>query len=191
MKKIFVLLLAVLFFSCIPFPYVYYDQKDVLIKGVDIDKTLDVAQIELESGGTFSVLGVWIIRDQIIGKDQAKRISDLYFKYIDTIKDEFDIWHLSWAISNYYRNGNDEIKGVLKDAYNDAVKRPEKLKQFKKIADELINGSKIYMGDIHDLGKAYAKSHIIAPGNPNYLQSVADFQAMKDKQKNKGKAVKK
>jgi hypothetical protein len=191
MKKIFAMILLVLLFSCIPFPYVYYDQKDVLIKGVDIDKTLDVAQMELESGGTFCVLGVWVIRDQIINNDQAKRISDLYFKYIDTIKDDFDIWHLSWAISNYYRNGNDEIKAILKDAYNDAVKRPEKLHQFKSIANELINGSKVYMGNIHDLGKAYAHSHIVVPGNTDYIQSVADYQKMKDKQKSKGKTVKK
>lgn len=189
MKKLLGLILVSLLFSCIPFPYVYYNQNEVLIKNIDIDKTLDVAQMELENSGVFSVLGVWIIRDQIINNDEAKRISELYFKYIDTLKDEFDIWHLSWAISNYYRNGNDEVKAILKDAYNDAVKRPEKLKQFKSIANELINGSKIYMGDIHGLGKAYAHSHIIAPGNPDYLQSVADYQKMKEKQKSKGKTV--
>jgi len=181
MKKIFALLSIAFLFSCVSFQYVYYDQKDVLLKGIDMDDTLKIANMELEKGGNFSCLGLWVIRDQIINKEEAKIISDLYFKYIDTIKDEFDIWHLSWAISNFYRNGNEEIKTVLNDAYNDAVKRPEKLKQFKKIANELINGKKIYMGDIHSLGRYYAHTHIIVVGNPDYLQSIADYEKIKKK----------
>jgi hypothetical protein len=32
------------------------------------------------------------------------------------------------------------------------------------IAAEHVNGSKVYMGDIHNAARAYARSHIVAPG---------------------------
>jgi hypothetical protein len=161
---------------------VYYDQKDVLVNGINIDETLKIARNELKKDTYDSVLGVWVIRDQVFTTSQAEEISKLYFENIDKLKIEFSIWHLSWAVSNIYRNGNDEIKMVMNDAYLDAKKRPDSLKQFKKIADMHINGEKIYMGDIHDLGKAYAHSHIIAPGNKDYLQYYDEYEKqLKDK----------
>jgi|WetSurMetagenome_2_1015567.scaffolds.fasta_scaffold168484_3 hypothetical protein len=187
--KMFVLLglvfLATLFllYSCIAFKYVYFERDKVVLNNLDVDKTLDIAELKLEEGGFDSILTVWAIRDQIINPEQASRISGLYFKYIDKINNEFGIWHLAWAISNYYRLGDDQVKEKLLGAYEDAKKRPDTLKQFKKIADEHINGKKIYMGFIHDLGKSFAHNHLIVPGDRNFLQSFDEF--VKKNKKNK------
>lgn len=174
MKKYFIfLLLFILFFSC--FPYVFFDRSKVLLKNVDVDQTLCISEFELEEGGFDSVLTLWALRDQIINENQAKIISEQYFKYIDSLKTEFEIWHLGWAISNFYRYGDENVKNVLHEAYLDAKNRPAQLKQFKKIADEHINGNKIYSGDVHDLGRFYAKTHIIVINNKNYVQSFEDY----------------
>jgi len=180
MKKYYLLVFSIflLLLSC--FPYVYYNQEKVLINGIDMDQSLEIAGIELNDGGFDSVLTLWALRDQIITSENAREITELYFKHIDALKDDFGIWHLAWAISNFYRNGNDDIKSILQDAYNDAVKRPDTLKKYNKIADELINGKKIYMGDIHGLGKAYARTHIVAPGNNDYLQSFEEYLLKKE-----------
>ena len=82
-NKIFILITITLLFSC--FPYIYYNQNEVLIKGIDIDKTLDIAVIELKEGGFDSILTIWAIRDQIITPLQAKRINDIYLEYKDKI----------------------------------------------------------------------------------------------------------
>lgn len=184
-KNIFIIFILVLFISC--FPYVYYDQDEVLLKGVDIDQTIEIAKIELEEGGFDSILTLWAVRDQLINAEQAEKIKSLYFQYIDKLEGDFEIWHYAWAISNLYRNNNDEVKAVLQNAYNDAKKRPEQLKQFKKIAEEHINGTKIYMGDVHDLGRAYARSHIVVSGNKDYIQSLEEFKEKKLKEKSSKK----
>ncbi|MBN2545002.1 MAG: hypothetical protein JXB50_04330 [Spirochaetes bacterium] len=184
-KNIFIIFILVLFISC--FPYVYYDQDEVLLKGVDIDQTIEIAKIELEEGGFDSILTLWAVRDQLINAEQAEKINSLYFQYIDKLEGDFEIWHYAWAISNLYRNNNDEVKAVLQNAYNDAKKRPEQLKQFKKIAEEHINGTKIYMGDVHDLGRAYARSHIVVSGNKDYIQSLEEFKEKKLKEKSSKK----
>ncbi len=189
MKRLFIIPVTLLLFSC--FPFIYYNQSDVLLNGVDIDQTLKIATNELEEGGFDSILTIWVIRDQIITPEQAKSISEIYFKYIDNIKykdetiKEFGTWHFAWAISNFYRDGNEEVKKELNEAYIDAVKRPDTLVKFKKIADQLINGEKIFMGDIHGLGKAYAKTHIVVPGNKEYIQSSEEYLEVKSKNKNK------
>lgn len=33
------------------------------------------------------------------------------------------------------------------------------------------------MGDAHDTGRAYARSHIVIPGNPLYLQSFDEHKS--------------
>src|SRR5262245_29413654 len=125
------------------FPYVYHNQSQVLIRDVDIGATLEIARIELEEGGFDATLPVWAIRDQVVSPDEARTVSALYFEYIDQIaaqKDrgtaEFGVWHLTWAISNLYRNGSDSVKQVLERAYRDARERPAALKQFRKVATE-------------------------------------------------------
>ena len=191
MKKILLLLSVTLLLSC--FPYIYYKQEEVLIKNINIDETLDIAVNELKEGGFDAVLTIWAIRDQIITPEQAKRINDIYLEYIDKVEyknettKEFGIWHFAWAISNIYRNGNDEIKKEINDAYIDATNRPNTLTKFNKIADKLINGEKIYMGDVHGLGRAYAKSHIVVPGNKEYVQSYKDY--LEEKNKNNKKII--
>jgi hypothetical protein len=177
------IVLIVIASSCIAFKYVYFEQGMVLLNGIDVDKSLDIAELKLRLGGFDSILGLWALRDQIITPTQAERIGGLYLKYIGTIDNEFGVWHLAWAVSNFYRLGNKEVKDKLKTAYEDAVKRPSTLKQFGKIADEHINGTRIYMGFIHDLGKSFAHSHLIVPGNKDFLQSFNDF--VKHNKKNK------
>ena len=193
-KKLTLLLGMVVILAAGCFPYVYYEQKDVLLEGIDIDQTLEIAKVELDEGGFDAVLTIWAIRDQIITSEQAAKISEIYLKSIDNIdykKDtdrEFGMWHFAWAVSDFYRNGNEEIKAKLLNVYQDAVKRPDTLDKFNKIANTLINGDKIYMGDIHGLGRAYAKSHIVIPGNKEYVQSFDEF--IKNKQKKTDKAGK-
>lgn len=181
MRKIFILGIFFLFISC--FPYLYYDRKKVLLDNVDVQETLCISEFELKDGGFDSVLTLWALRDQIITEEDAKRIAEQYFFYIDSLETEFGIWHLGWAISNFYRWGDENVKSVLEKAYLDSKKRPEKLRQFKKIADEHINGDKIYCGDIHDLGRYYARTHIVVKDNKNYVQSFKDYLDFKQKEK--------
>ncbi len=161
--------------------YLTHNRREVLLEGVDIDQTLEIAAMELKekAGGKLgSVLTIWAIRDQDIKPKQAEEISRLYFQYIDCLKKNFDIWHLTWAISNIYRLGNDNVKKAIQDAYNDATKRAEKL---SNIADKMANGGKLYMGDAHIGGRAFAKNHIVIPGNEKYLQSVEEYKEKKSK----------
>ena len=180
------LIVPLFFINC--FPYVYHEQHRVLVPGIDVDATLKIARIELEEGGFDATLSIWAIRDQIVTVDHARTISELYFQYIDKVAAEkdkatadFGVWHFAWAISNFYRNGNDAIRTELEAAYRDARKRPDSLKKFKGIAAEHINGSKIYMGDIHGFARAFARSHIVAPGNQKYLQSLDQYKKNKEK----------
>jgi hypothetical protein len=180
------LLAPVLSIGC--FPYVYHKQERVLVRGIDIDATLEVAKSELEEGGFDATLPIWAMRDQVLTPGQARSVSALYFEYIDRVsaqKDrtvaEFGVWHFTWAISNLYRNGDDAIQVELLDAYSDAVKRPARLKKFKDIASEHVNGSQIYMGDIHGPARSFARSHIVAPGNAKYLQSLEEYRQKTEK----------
>jgi hypothetical protein len=175
-------------FSAGCFPYVYHEQDRVLIQGVDVGATLEIARIELEEGGFDATLPVWAIRDQVVSQDNARTVSELYSEYIDKIaaeKDrttaEFGVWHFAWAISNLYRNGNDSVKKELESAYLDAQKRPDTLKRFKGVASEHVNGSKVFMGDIHGAARSFAHSHIVAPGNKTYLQSLDEYRKKKFK----------
>jgi uncharacterized secreted protein with C-terminal beta-propeller domain len=165
---------------------VYDVQERVLIKDIDVVTTLEIARIELEEGGFDATLAVWAIRDQIVTADNARMISKLYFNYIDKVAAEkdrttadFGTWHFAWAISNLYRNGNDSIKQELEAAYLDAQTRPGTLKHFKRAAVEHVNGRKIYMGDIHALARSFARSHIVAPGNEKYLQTLDEYRKTK------------
>ena len=79
---------APLLFVTACFPYVYHQQDRVLVRGIDVDATLEIARVELEDGGFGSTLTVWAIRDQIVTVDHAKTISELYFRYIDKVAAE-------------------------------------------------------------------------------------------------------
>jgi hypothetical protein len=188
LKKLLVIVPIVASINC--FPYVYHMRERVLVSGIDVDATLEIARTELDEGGFDATLTVWAIRDQMVSVDHAKTVAALYFRHIDKIaaeKDDtvaaFGVWHFSWAISNLYRNGDDSIKAELEGAYADARKRPEGLKKFRDAASEHVNGTKIYMGDIHAFARAYARSHVVAPGIDGYLQSLDEYRKNKEKEK--------
>lgn len=165
-----VLIILLTFQGCMR--YLTHERNEVLLDGIDIDQTLKIAEIELERQKLGSVLTIWAIRDQYISSSQAKKISQLYFKHIESLDKKFDIWHLTWAISNMYRFGDADVKNELNEAYNDAVKRA---KEVHKLANKMANGEKIYMGDAHSGGRAFAKKHLVVPGNDEYLQSFEEF----------------
>jgi hypothetical protein len=181
--------IAPLLFAAGCFPYVYHQQHRVLVTEIDVNATLEIARTELEEGGFDATLTIWAIRDQVVTVDNARTIGELYFTYIDKIAAQrdkavadFGVWHFAWAISNLYRNGADPIRRELERAYLDARKRPESLKNFKDIASEHVNGDKIYMGDIHGAVRSFARSHVVAPGNKNYLQSLDQYRKNKEKE---------
>jgi hypothetical protein len=189
LKKLWVIVPIIASINCLPYVYHMRDHR-VLVSGIDIDATLEIAKIELDEGGFDATLTLWAIRDQIVSVDDSRTISALYFKHIDQVARErdqtvaaFGVWHLSWAISNLYRNGDDSIKAELEGAYLDARKRPEGLTRFKDVATEHINGSKVYMGDFHTVARAYARSHVVAPGAKGYLQTLDEYRKNKDKEK--------
>lgn len=188
MKRLWVIVPIIASINCLP--YVYHMRERVLVSGVDVDSTLDIARTELEEGGFDATLTIWAIRDQFVSAENAKTISTLYFTHIDKVAAErdkttaaFGVWHFSWAISNLYRNGDDGIKAELEDAYRDALKRPAGLTTFRDVAAEHVNGSKVYMGDFHAAARAYARSHIVAPGVKGYLQSLNEYRTNKAKEK--------
>ena len=167
-------------------PYAYYDdQEAVLVKGIDFEATLKIAANELAKKDGTSVLTIWAIRDQIVTPEIALQISDLYLQYVDGLYEaetvrviydwNFALWHFSWAIANLYRNGDDAIKNSLETAYQDALVRPATLKRFQDLATDHVSGDRILMGDIHEAGRGYAQTHIVVPGNLDYIQSFDDY----------------
>jgi hypothetical protein len=162
----------------------YHERSKVLIPNVDVDQTLEVAKLEIQENKVSSVLTLWAMRDQIITPEQARRVSELYFEHIDRVDSKeqkaraFSVWHLTWAISNMYRLGDDAVKAELKEAYVDAAVRVDSLDS--KIATTHFYDDEIAMGDAHFGGRAYAKGHIVAPGNEDYLQSAEEYKQSKE-----------
>ncbi len=162
-------------------PYLYNERAPALIENIDIDQTLRVAEVELlELDSGFDVLTIWAIRDQKITPSQASRINDLYLKHIDQVDaddlraDQFGVWHFTWAISNLYRFGDDEVKAALEPAYRDALERVETVD--REFAVEHVKGTRMYTGLAHIGGKSYARDHVVAPGNEDYLQSFEQYK---------------
>ena len=153
-------------------PFVTSDQSQVLIKGVDIEQTLIIAEREIQKGGFASVLTLWGIRDQIYTEGQAAEVSSLYFRHVGSMDDYFRIWHFTWAISNIYRNGNAAVRAQLEAAYQDATNRARAVGGF---ADAHVNGD-ILMGDIHLPARLFVRAHVVAPGTQGYLQSLEDYK---------------
>jgi len=152
--------------------YLTHDRSEVLIEGVDIDQTLPIARYELRDGGIGSVLGVWVIRDQRFTPAQAAAINELYLTHIDSLHRRFNIWHLTWAVSNIYRHGSDSVKRAIEPSYSDAVSRA---REMGGIVDRHVNGDSLWMGDAHGGGRRYAHKHMVVPGNVDYLQSKQEF----------------
>ncbi|MFP4418745.1 MAG: hypothetical protein ACOC41_07285 [Chitinivibrionales bacterium] len=151
--------------------YVTNNQKEVLIQSIDVNQTLKVAEHELKQDKWGRVLTLWAIRDQHFSPNQAESVAELYFSYIDSLHRQFNIWHLTWAVANIHRNGDEQVKQLLDSAYHDAVQRADTL---HRVADRHVNGDKVYMGDFHFLGRRYKKTHVVAPGNSKYPQSAEE-----------------
>lgn len=160
--------------------FMYHEQHKVLLGGISIDQTLDVAEIEMAKNEFGTVLTVWAVRDQIFTGPQAARVSMLYFRHIERIDSEeqkartFSVWHLTWAISNIYRLGDEDVRVALREAHKDAEHRVKVLD--KRIATKMFHEKKIYMGDAHAGGRAYARKHLVVPGNDCYLQSASELK---------------
>ncbi|HEX8517338.1 MAG TPA: hypothetical protein VF868_14170 [Bacteroidia bacterium] len=151
-------------------------QKPALVKNVDIDETLKISKDEMKKKSGSQSLGIWVLRDQVITPSQARIIADLYLRRIDSMQSDFNIWHSSWAIANLYRFGDQSVKAELETAYQKAQKQPERIKgRTKKLADSHINGKRIVTGFIHAGGRAYAKRHLVVPGNKRYVQSYEEY----------------
>jgi hypothetical protein len=165
--------------SCLP--YLTTDRENVLLKNVDIYQTLKIAETEMhKKNGKLGVsLYLWSIRDQYISSGDASHIAKLYWDVVDSLKYGFDRWHLTWAISNAYKSGDDSVRLVLTEAYQDATSRARLM---GGIADKMVNGEKIYRGDAHSGGRAFAMKHVVVPGNEKYIQS---FEAYEDNKKSK------
>ncbi len=163
---------------------VYEKRQNFLVENVNIDETIKIAESEIQKDGMSKSLGIWVLRDQIVTSDQAKRVAELYLSNIGKMRKAFNIWHSSWGISNLYRLGDKSVKAALQEAYETAKRQTERLSGFqKKIADKHINGEKIVMGPIHMGGKAYAKRHLVVPGNKKYVQSYKEYQEKEEKKR--------
>jgi hypothetical protein len=166
-------------------PYIYVnDQQAVLINGIDWVTTMRIAEEELTRDLATAELTIWAIRDQVISPATAKKISSLYLNNISRLYDakpvamidsNHAVWHFAWAISNLYRNGNDEVKAALQSAYDDALTRPETLPRFRLIAIDNVLGDQILMGDAHNMARSFVRKHVVVPGNPDYIQNYEEY----------------
>jgi hypothetical protein len=155
------------------YPHITSNRDAVIIENIDINQSLEISENLIQEEKWGRVIGYWVLRDQIIDTSHAKRISDSYFKYIDIIPDHFDKWHFSWAISNFYRNGDDNIKAILKDAYKKSLEVATELNT--KPALKHIKGDKIYMGFYHGGGWRGAKNYLVVPGDKRFRQSSEEY----------------
>ncbi len=179
MKKLLTCIIMLLVGNQLCGCYMYREQAKALVPNIDLDQTLEIAELELKENKMSSVLTYWAIRDQVFTVEQAKKASRLYFKYIKKVDSEdhkargFSVWHFTWAVSNIYRLGDAAVKEVMNNARQDAAVRVKKLR--KRAAQRHFHGEKMLMGDAHFLGHRYAKKHLVVPGNPQYLQSIDDY----------------
>ena len=172
MNRIMVIIILLFSLNVLAIPFNTGERNEVVLEGIDIDQSLLIAGRELQSGGRRASLGLWALRDQIITPVHALRITHLYFNYIDELETRFDVWHLSWAISNLYRSADGLTRGILRPAFIDAKERSRDL---HRIAKRHIQGERIYRGDIHFLGRLYSRRHLVVPGNNKYLQSAGQY----------------
>ena len=65
-------------------------------------------------------------------------------------------------------------------AFGDASRRADSL---KGSADKMVNGEILYLGDAHSGGRAFARRHVVVPGNKQYIQSFDDYMNNKSRKK--------
>ena len=166
-------------------PYLYInDQNAVRVEGIDFAQTLKVAEAELQRNLATAPLTIWALRDQVVTPEVAGAIAALYVANIDrlytaetvTLIDwNHAVWHFAWAIANLYRNGDEAVKSQLQLAYDDAKNRHATLERFQLVALDHAQSEDISMGNAHEPGFNYAKTHVVVPGNPLYLQSFEQY----------------
>ena len=166
-------------------PYLYInDQNAVRVEGIDFAQTLKVAEAELQRNLATAPLTIWALRDQAVTPEVAGAIAALYMAYIDSLYTaetvtlidwNHAVWHFAWAIANLYRNGDGAVKSQLQLAYDDAKNRHATLKRFQLVALDHTQSEDISMGNAHEPGFNYAKTHVVVPGNPLYLQSFEQY----------------
>ncbi len=152
-----------------------HEQSDVIIKGIDIDQSLEIAEfmakrVKKEEAKPMS-LGYWAIRAQEINSEQAEEIDRVYWDVVDNMqKNKFHIWHYSWAIADIYRLGSPDVQTVLQEAYEDAVRRGIEADRKKFVAD-----TNLHLGFFHGGGWRAAKNFLVVPGNRKFTQSSEKF----------------
>lgn len=166
-------------------PYLYInDQSAVRVEGIDFAQTLKVAEAELQRNLATAPLTIWALRDQVVTPQVAGAIAALYVANIDrlytaetvTLIDwNHAVWHFAWAIANLYRNGDGAVKSQLQLAYDDAKNRHATLERFQLVALDHAQSEDISMGNAHEPGFKYAKTHVVVPGNALYLQSFEQY----------------
>ncbi|MGM0444193.1 MAG: hypothetical protein ACQEQV_08410 [Fibrobacterota bacterium] len=171
MKQAPVILTLIFFFSgCMR--YMTHERTEAIVENIDIGQTLRITEYELKDKDRGNSLGLWVIKDQFFTPTEAERVQNLYFRSKENIVTDFDAWHFTWAVSNIYRLGNAEVRRSLDSAHSDARRWADTLGRRER---RMTRGDTLYMGDAHIGGRYYARNHIIAPGNPDYLQSWEDF----------------
>lgn len=181
MKFLNIMLIIVLTFLISCMRYLTDNRDEVILEGIDLDQTIRIATLEMEhKNGSFGTsLPIWIIRDQYFNTSQAKIVKELYLKHINTLEKKFDLWHLTWAISNIHRLGSDSVKLILDEIIEDVRIRA---KNAGKISTKMSDpNERLYLGDAHGGGRGYAKRHIVVPGNKKYLQSFNEYLKKKEK----------
>ncbi|GEM_PF-4227777 len=154
-------------------PYHPDDSAVLKVEHVDIDQTLEIAAYRFDNLRKYQSLGLWIMRDQTITSAQAERVAELYFLHVDELRDEFDVWHSTWAIRNLYDGGAPSVKAALEDAVLDARRRARRQ---GGIADRMVNSEKVFYGDYHGLARAARRKMLVVPGNRRYVQSASDYR---------------
>jgi hypothetical protein len=164
------------------FPFEYSVRKPALVRGIDVKQSLQVAADEMQKTDLGQGLSIWVLRDQYVTPEQAREISKLYLDHIDGMKSDFNIWHTSWAIANLYKLGDVDVKAELETAFQKAITQPERLSGLvKDAANHHINNEKITTGFIHIGGVAYARGHLVVPGNRKFLQSYEQYRKKEGK----------
>jgi len=178
-----ILLLSILLFSgCAHFPRQTHSMEEVTIAKLDTDKSITVATAKLAQNRTGRGLGFWALRDQAITPDQAKRIVTAYEQWIDSVESSFDIWHYTWAITNFARSNGPEVSAIMDSVKEDAVARGLALD--KSYAVKHLTDSVIYRGWYHGGGWLAARKHLVVPGDKRFIQSEQEFF---DKRRNRVK----
>ncbi len=173
--KILLLLSMVLLFQSCAYHRISHDQSEMLIEGIDVDQSLEVAEflttrLDRDGNPKPQSLGYWSLRAQEITEEQAIQIESVYWGVIDAMEyREFHLWHYTWAIADFYRLGSPEVQNILKDAFDDAVRRGLEIEK-----DKFVTDTTLHLGFFHGGGWYAAKKYLVVPGERKFAQSAEE-----------------